>query len=598
MILKKASVLAFILILAGIPAFAGGASQSGSSPAATTGTLPRNETLYYNGLVWGRVTQFNPYGQGGVSFALTGYNAMANNLIYETLFLYNMLDGKIYPHIGQSYAWNGPILTVKLNPNVRFNDGSKFTAADAVNSYILQRDYQTGGSGIWNYIESVTAKDDYTVEIKASTKNYNPKRVEESLAALYMTSKSAWDKILAQADPGKNNRMAVAQYANLENIVASGPYKPYFWDETKVVLIRDDNYWGKHPSRFGKLPPPKYICHNIFKDNAAGDAAFRVGEVDISHQFISQVWKMWESGAKVETYLPQAPYYFPGTTVCLIYNVKKPGLDDPAVRRALSISVDFNTVGQNAMSGYTPPVAASLMLPTQTEQALVDWDAVKPYQWTGTLEERAAEANRILDQAGWVKDADGIRAKGGVRLSFTAECPNAYSDWQATLEVVAQSARTVGIEVKTNYLAQPIWVQNRDNTQFDITLMFYSGAGPAAPWSRLNAAIGSTEIPAEGTPNSAQNYGRWINQEVNDILAQILKETDPAKIKALYTRLNIIYLQQVPIAVVMYRPILFFTVNTSNWEGYPKLGDGTNIPPTLCSHGYGIEALYRLKPRR
>ena len=57
----------------------------------------------------------------------------------------------------------------------------------------------------------------------------------------------------------------------------------------KSVFQRDDNYWGKAASLWGKLPVPKYIAHNIFKDNAASDTAFKAGEVDVSQSFISDV---------------------------------------------------------------------------------------------------------------------------------------------------------------------------------------------------------------------------------------------------------------------------------------------------------------------
>jgi len=51
-----------------------------------------------------------------------------------------------------------------------------------------------------------------------------------------------------------------------------------------------------------------------------------------------------------------------------------------------------------------------------------------------------------------------------------------------------------------------------------------------------------------------------------------------------------------PCAGLMYRPWVFHTVNTSVWTGFPKLNDGTNVPPTILINGYGIKALYNLKP--
>jgi ABC-type transport system substrate-binding protein len=49
-----------------------------------------------------------------------------------------------------------------------------------------------------------------------------------------------------------------------------------------------------------------------------------------------------------------------------------PGLNDPAVRRAIAMSPDYGLIGTNAMSGYTAKMAPSLMLPVPAEQALID----------------------------------------------------------------------------------------------------------------------------------------------------------------------------------------------------------------------------------
>jgi peptide/nickel transport system substrate-binding protein len=557
--------------------------------------------VFFNGNVWGAVTRFNPYGTGGVSFGLTGFDPVARNIIYETLFLYNMMDGKMYPHLAESYVQDGQTFTVTLRKDVHFSDGTPMKAADVVSSYLLQKEYQTSGTGLLGYIDTVTAQGDYTVVIKANPARFNPGQILVSLAAVSISSKANWDTILKQADPGRgtasSNKMALAQYPNLTP-VATGPYKPYIWDETKCVLIRDDNYWGKVPAKFGKLPAPKYIVHNVFKDNATGDAAFRAGEVDVSQQYIAQVWRMWETGAKVETFIPQAPYYFPGVIPTLVFNTKRPGLNEVVVRKAIALSLDYPTIGQNAMSGYTAPVTASYMVPVPAEQALVDWDALKPYQWGTDRAANIAQANADLDKAGWAKGSDGIRAKGGVKLSFVAECPTGWSDFQAALEVVAQSAKDVGIDISTNFPQQPVWQEHKDNTTFDIVLHNYGGVGPANPWGRFNVALGSADMPPEGTPNNIQNWGRWENKEVNQLLDQISTETDPAKIKQYYTRLNIIFLQEVPVVATMYRPLRFHTVNTAAWEGFPKINDGSNIPPTLLIDGYGIMGLYNIKPKK
>jgi peptide/nickel transport system substrate-binding protein len=582
---KLLAVLLFLILAAGAAFAAGGGQQGGGTAggAPVLGSLPRNETLYFNGIHWGAATHFNPFNSDS-TFGITPFTALSRQAIYETLFIFNLLDAKMYPQLAESYSWNGQNATVVLNRNVKFSDGKPMTADDVVYTYELQNRYATAGTAYWSYIDSVRKVDDYTVEIRGKASNFNPKQIETSLVALYIVPKHVWEGIEKDNPPPTG----IVAYPNWEP-VATGPYKPYIHDDTKIVLIRDDNYWGK--TKYGKLPVPKYLAHNIYKDNASGDAAFRAGEVDVSQQFISQVWTF---GSSVETFIPQAPYYFPGVIPSIIFNTTKPGLDDPAVRRAIAMSLDYDMIGKNAMSGYTAPMAASLMLPVPAEQALIDTEALKPYQWNGV---DVAGANRLLDQAGWVKGADGIRAKGGVRLSFRAECPAGWSDWNASLEVVAQVGRELGMDITTYFPEMNVWVGDMYNAAFDILMYSYGGAGPASPWSRAYQTMSSADIPPPGTPNRIGNFGRWNNARADQIISQIAAETNPATLKQLWTELNIIYLQNMPAAGLMYRPVVFHTVNTSVWTGFPKMGDGTNIPPTICIDGYGINALYRIKAK-
>ncbi|AEF82336.1 ABC transporter substrate-binding protein [Leadbettera azotonutricia] len=573
-----------VLIIAAGTVFASGGSQpagqsTGGASAPSATTLPRRETLYYFNQ-WGPITGYNPYGSPNNSFI-----AKDVQVVFESLFLYNLLDGKLYPHIGDSYTWNGQTLTVVLNKNVKFSDGSALTAADVVNSYNLQKTYATPYAGYWSYLDTVTAPDNYTVVLKGKASNFNPKYMEESISALPITSKAYWDKKNLPSDAS-----AMLQDPAWD-CIGTGPYKPYFNDETMLIIQRVDTYWGQHASRNGKLPAPKYIAQNLYKDNASAAAAFQANMIDVNQQFMPQVWKMMET-APIETYIPQAPYYFPGVIPMIIFNSTKPGLNDPAVRKAIAMSLDYDMIGTNAMSGYTAKMVPSLMLPVPAEQALIDTNALKPYQWSGV---DIAGANKLLDQAGWVKGADGIRAKGGVRLAFQAECPYGWSDWNASLEVVAQSARQLGMDIQTYFPEANIWQQDKDNTSFDILMDSPGGTGAASPWNRAYAALGSQDISPVGTPNRVQNWGRWVNQEANQIINQLASETDAAKVKQLWTRLNIIYLQEMPTAGLMYRPGVFHTVNTSVWTGFPKLNDGTNIPPTICTNGYGVKALYNIK---
>ncbi|MGC9063441.1 MAG: ABC transporter substrate-binding protein, partial [bacterium] len=82
------------------------------------GTLPREETLYIAGMQWGPPTSFNPLAPNPAWPTNRGQHL----LIYETLFVYNLLTGKLDPLIAESYNWKGYDLTIKLRKGAKWQD--------------------------------------------------------------------------------------------------------------------------------------------------------------------------------------------------------------------------------------------------------------------------------------------------------------------------------------------------------------------------------------------------------------------------------------------------------------------------------------------
>jgi len=585
--LKNSVVLAMVLLICTLTLFVACGKRADKQGTVNVDALPRNETLYFNGLQWGTPKGNNVYGNTNNAFAEQGHR----QLQFETLFVYNLLDGKLYPQIGDSYSWSDQTLTVKLNQNVKFADGTSLIAEDVVYDFDLAKKYCIGPSGYWQYLDSVTAKDDYTVIFQGKAPpHFNKKQMEQAISEVSITPKAYWESKILLNQLGDD----VSDLVNFMgwDCFGTGPYKMFFYDNTKLVLIRNDDYWGKHSSRYGKLPVPKYIAHNIYESNADGDDALRRGEVDVSQQFVFQIWNMWESGLPVETFISQLPYYIPGVIPSVIFNTTKPGLNDKAVRKAIAMALDYDVIGTSAMSGYTAKKQASIMLPLPQEQALIDLNALKPYQWEGI---DINGANRLLDSAGWVFGVDGIRAKGGVKLSFKIECPYGWSDWIASLEVMPRVGRQLGMDITTYFPDAGTWSDDRFNCNFDMIMDSPGGQGVASPWSRAYAMMYSKYLPPIGTPNPVGNWGRYSNARVDAIIDQIANEKNINVLKSLWTELNKIYLDEMPVAGLMYRPWLFHQVNTSVWTGFPKLDDGTNVPPTIMADGYGIKGLYNLK---
>ena len=276
------------------------------------------------------------------------------------------------------------------------------------------------------------------------------------------------------------------------------------------------------------------------------------------------------------------------------FNTKKAGLDNVTVRKAIAMAVDYDQIIASAMSGQSPTFdqyPRSIMGPLDSEQALVDQTALKDLQWkSGDVD----GAKKLLDDAG-IKDTDGdgIREIDGKNLSYKAECPNGWSDWNAALEIVAAAGKNIGIDITTYFPEASTYYDDMTTGNFDICMWSSPGASVSNPWSRAMFFLSSKY--ADLKVNWSGNFGGYKNADAEKLLEAIPNETDQAKLKEDYTDLSKILLTDVPCFALMYRPGEFYTVNESVWTNYPQSDDGRNIPPMDCTDGYGVAALYDLQ---
>ncbi len=567
-------------------------------------TLPRNETLYFGGQQWGTVVSWNPIGVNqNNAMAIAGNASGYRTLMFETLYMYNFMDGSMTGLLADGdYAWNDDMteLTVKMKPAAKWSDGTAVTAADVAATWDIGVEINNGvGAGNKAYIADVEAVDDQTVVIHAQVtedgKPVNPLKLLDFLTGTPI-AQAKWIETVKTRNNG--DPTAILNDAG-EDVVWSGPYHKHFSDDQKVVLIRDDNYWGQDESMWGKLPVPKYIAHTIYADNAAAEVAFKAGEIDVNQQFIGNIQNLWlEEDLPISTYMDEAPYGVCLTMPTAWYNMNIPVIaENPALRKAIAMAVDYDTIIANAMTNQSPSFAdvpRSLMNPTAGEQALYDHEAVKELQWAGNDIEGAT---KMLDEAGLVDtDGDGWREYNGEKIHLNAVCPYGWSDWQAAIEIVAAAGEKIGIEIVSEYpewsIMQTVFT-NPHQTDYAIFMYSVEAAAPSMPWGRCNQFFSSDFVGLEN--NWSGNWGQYVNEEADEILKKIPVTTDETELKNLYTRLVEIYLTEVPSFSLMYRPSVFHAVNESIWTNFPSADDGRNIPPADCTDGYGIAALYDLE---
>jgi len=520
--------------------------------------------------------------------------------MFESLYMYNMLDGSMVPLLADGpYEWNDDLteLTIQIKPAARWSDGTPVTAHDVAYTYYCAVKYENN-SGVANrdYIETIEAIDDLTLVIKAVLNDAgqpaNPLVLLDYVVANYVIQK-AWLETLEERHAG--DAVAIKNDTG-EDVVWSGPYTKYFADDSKTIVVRDDNYWGQDETMWGKLPTPKYLAHMVYPTNNAGDVAFAAGEVDVSQQFIANVQDLWlRDNLPISTYLPEAPYGITASIPTAWFNLSVPGLDNQAVRKAIAMAVDYDTIIANAMTNQSPTFAEvprSVMNPTAGEQALYNQEAVAHLQWVGS---DIDGANALLDEAGILRGPDGWRYLDGEKLSFNACCPNGWTDWMAAMEIVAAAGEKIGIEITTLFPEWDVYqtvVTAAEQTEYEIFMMWTDSASPSMPWARVRQLLSSEYVGVEG--NWSGNWGGYSNDRIDEIIKLIPLETDHAALVDYYTEVVEIYLTEVPSFGLMYRPYRFHTVNESVWTGFTEMDDGNNIPPLHCTDGYAIADLYNL----
>jgi peptide/nickel transport system substrate-binding protein len=336
-----------------------------------------------------------------------------------------------------------------------------------------------------------------------------------------------------------------------------------------------------------------YIVHPIFKSNDDGNLAFQRGEVDLSQQFTPQIWQMWENmKLPVGTWFNQEPYHLPGNLPTMHVNVQRAGLNNPSVRRALAYAINYPQIAATAMSRYSVPAQASLMVTGGIEEKFMDAAGIANNGWTYD----PTRAVAILEgELGAKKGSDGIYTlPDGSRLGpWQVITPYGWTDWMTALELVSQGAKAVGLDISTNFPEAPVVNTSVGNGDFDLALWPVSGVSAASPWLRFRDILDNRGVPPVGQ-RAFWDFDRYSNPEVPALLDSAAAASDESQQKSYFDSIDNVFRTDIPAIPLMYRPLEFYEFNQSVWTGFPT-SDHPTAPPTQS--GAGIKMLYLLKAR-
>ena len=528
-----------------------GAGVATTAPQAVTGFKPmkRGGGGQLKVFWWQAPSILNPHLSSGTK------DRDGSRIFYEALIAYDQ-EGNLVPTLAAeapSKANNGvsadlKTVTFKLKQNVKWHDGKPFTADDVVFTWQYAVDPGTAALTVGDFknVQNVEKVDNFTVKVTLKEPTLDWSSPWSSSAGLILP------KHVFEPFKGGTARDAPA---NLKP-VGTGPYKITDFRPNDLVLadINADYHMENRPF-FDKLE-----MKGGGDAVGAARAVLQTGEYDFGWNLQvdgPQLTAMEKGGAGV--LLINAG----GSLEHVTLNYTDPNVEvdgeksslkaphpfftDLKVRQAFNLAMDRQTIVEQ-LYGKTGEVA------------LVFAYTPSRYVPAGlSFKKDAAKANQLLDEAGWVKGSDGVRAKGGKRMKvlYQTSVNKLRQDTQA---VIKKDLEGIGVEVELKAViadvffgADPANPDNFPHFYADMQMYTTTRGGPDDLGVFLLQYL-STEVKQKANNWSPANSTRYVSKDFDALYNQAVKETDPTKAADLFKKANQKLIDDVAMIPLVARP--------------------------------------------
>lgn len=494
---------------------------------------------------------------------------LAARFFTEPLAAYD-IDGSLHPVLvtevptfdNGGVARDGRSVTCQLKRGVTWHDGEPFTADDVVFTVEFLSHPETAAFTLGS-VQGVTARklDSHRVRFDFA----QPRPGWADLFVLHVLPKKHFS-----AYTGTKSREAPA---NLKP-VGTGPYR--------LVEFRPGDFVRGEANPAYHMPNRPHF--DAFEIKGGGDslsaarAVLQTGDFDVAWTIAAEddlLRRMEGSGRGRLHYAPG------GDTEYIMLNhadpwtevdgersnpaSRHPFLLDPAVRRALAHLIDRDSVQRYVMgrNGVATHNFLNNPAPFNSPRKGLPFDP--------------AQANALLDAAGWTRAAGGVRAKGGraLKIVFHTSTSGPRQKVQAIIKAAAQSA---GIEMELKSTTPAVYFSgdhgNPDTSgRFVADLQMHTITRGGTDPLRFMELFCSWQMAAKANKWLYRNLIRWRNDEYDRTWRAAESELDAVKRAAMLIRLNDLVCDDLAVHPLFVRPKL------------AAIGNRMQVPLT----GWGVE---------
>ena len=430
--------------------------------------------------------------------------------IYQGLLRYDFTL-KPLPSLAKSWTVSpdGLTYTFKLEEGVKWHDGAPFTAEDVVFSCAkFLPEVHPRARAIFERCESITAPDKFTAVFKLK-EPFEPFLYSFLPAGAPMMPKHIYDGTDYRANP-KN-----------ATPIGTGPFKFKEWVKgSHITLVRNDEYWK--PGR----PFLDGVTYRVIPDAAARALAIETGQVDLAQGNDVEAFDVQRLAKLPHLELSTKGYETVAPISWIEINHRTAPFSDKRFRQAMMHAIDRDFIVKNIFFGLGRPASG----PINTATRFHDAKAIKRYPYD------VKKAEALLDQMGLKPGAGGVRARIKMMVLPYGEV------WVRQAEYVKQALRRVGIDVTLESNDAGGWVKRIGDwdyeTSFDFVSQFMDPAmGVARTYVSSNIRKG---VPFTNTMG-------YVNKRVDELFDQAPKQTDAAKAQAMYSEMQAIVTEEVPV---------------------------------------------------